>query len=161
VARKLGVGVFYVTLLPIDGQVAAARTYSAAYRARDADVSALVAGLEADAKVSFAGMLAQARYRATKSRGGWDDDIENARSCAAKIVLLLDGMKLPEGEITLTPTQFTEANAVLERLHEEADTLVEESWPAIERVAEALLARRALFPNEVDALIAGMPMWLA
>jgi hypothetical protein len=46
-----------------------------------------------------------------------------------------------------------EAQRLFERLWREAWDMVEANWPAIERVAEALLHRRVLIEEDIDALI--------
>src|SRR5258705_87842 len=85
VARRLGVGVRYVTLLPeFDTDIGAhAWTESAAYKARDAEPVAFITGLANDAKVSLAGPYAQHQYRPAEDSSvisnEWGRDIEHAK----------------------------------------------------------------------------------
>lgn len=63
-------------------------------------------------------------------------------------------MLLKHGATQLDAAQAAEADALIDHLLAEAATLVEQNWPAIERVATALLDRRTLTQDDLDALIA-------
>ena len=162
IARVLGVGVTGVMLFSTrSDNSSAAETVSAAYAARDADLPSRVAALEADAKVALAGPQAQLKYQLVKKRrrDEWEGDITNAQNAACQIVLLMEGATLDPRphEITLTRDQGNEVNRIVDRLLKEVEHLVIEHWPAIERVAKALLAHRCLSQADVDALIADRP----
>jgi ATP-dependent Zn protease len=117
VARALGLGVPYASILPIDEMtVAGAPHESAAWRVRDSsDLSALAQGYETDAKVMLAGPNAQHKYQSVRNTKRawteeWSSDIANVQSNAARIVLYRAGVKLDEGptEATLTEQQRAE-----------------------------------------------------
>jgi hypothetical protein len=159
-ARRLGIAVIYATMLSTDDtNAAAALTQRAAWFARDADQATLLSAIEKDIKICLAGPYAQSRHRPRKSGRNpdeWRDDIENASGLVAEIVLNERGAMPPVGEIvTLDPDGATRAKCIFDRLAEETDAVVEENWPAITRVAEALLIRRILIGDDVDELIAG------
>jgi hypothetical protein len=163
VARMLGVGVTHVALFPtVDTEgVAGACSESAAWQVRAADAPARLAAYEKDAKVALAGPQAQHRYRPVRDFrkswiNNWRDDGLVAKSCAARIVLLADGIEMGDAPVhaTFTEGQGRRINATLQRLMEEAAAMVEENWPAIERVAQELLHRKILAEADLDALIA-------
>jgi hypothetical protein len=52
--------------------------------------------------------------------------------------------------LTLRAEDVREANRLLGRLSAETQTLASENWPAIVRVANALLKHRTLTENDVD-----------
>jgi hypothetical protein len=56
-------------------------------------------------------------------------------------------------EIHLTDEQRAKAEAIYEELAQQTLALVTANWPAIERVAEALMSRDILTEAEIDALI--------
>jgi hypothetical protein len=167
-ARALGIGVPYVTVFPVaDDASATAMAQSAAWLARDHDLTAQIAAYEKDAKVNLAGPHAQHRYRPVKNvkkaeARGWSGDIANAESAVVRIVLLKAGVDPGDDPttVTLTEQQLADCNAVLGQLWDASAALVEDNWPAIERVAQALLVRRVLNQDDVDALIADRPLWL-
>jgi len=159
IARRLGLSVPYVVLLPTDDAEAHTPSQSAEYLARNADVATRVAAIENDILVVLAGPIAEFRRRPTKSRAGWGGDYYNLRSRLAKAVLLERGAPVPdEGgviEVTLSEDDVAKVVLLFERLCERAKTLVDGNWPAITRVAEALLVRRFLNQDDIDELIAG------
>jgi hypothetical protein len=57
------------------------------------------------------------------------------------VMLRKDGIRPGASDIEYTPDDaaHAEANALWDRLNDETNTLVDENWPAIERVANALL----------------------
>jgi hypothetical protein len=68
IARKLGLGVPYVALFSTDEtNSAASPSQSAAWAARDGDLSARAIGDEIDAKVCLAGPCTQQRYQPVKN----------------------------------------------------------------------------------------------
>jgi hypothetical protein len=159
IARALGVGVTHVAIFPTsDGVRAVAQTRSAYWLARADDAPAQIAGYETDASVSFAGPLAQHRYRPGRLRWEheWRDDLAAATSYVARSVLLRNGVKLSAEtqRLELTPAQVTAVDELQHRIFAETQALVEEHWSAIERVAQALMKRRILSDVELDALIA-------
>jgi hypothetical protein len=58
-------------------------------------------------------------------------------------------------QITVTPAIIESANAILARLQAETEALLAERWPAVERVAQALMTCDLLDQAELDRLIAG------
>ena len=117
-------------------------TKSAAYHAGDS-VEQKLDGIRRDALVSFAGPIANVLF-AQKSSAfniGAEDDVTNIMSCAAKIVLLKSGRTAPTKTTTLTldPATADTVDQTVEALKNEAHVMVEERWPAIEAVAEALM----------------------
>jgi hypothetical protein len=87
--------------------------------------------------IRLAGPIAQKRYRRTSWRR-WHGGADHA--VAADLALRVCG----SGEI---------ASAFLKWLDLRAKALVEEHWPAIERLANALLKRGALREDEIAALM--------
>jgi hypothetical protein len=57
--------------------------------------------------------------------------------------------------VDLTPEEVQEVAQLLKRLAAETEALVAANWPAILRVAEALLERPLLSEADLDRLIAG------
>jgi hypothetical protein len=156
VARKLGVAITRCTMFSTDPtNEAAAHTHSAAWLARDAALSDRVTALETDAKIALAGQLSEMQYHPPKDdrlREEWRIDINLAKGFIAKSVLLKSGADMT-GLTTLGPQNSVEAVKLLERLWNETDVLIRQNWPAIERTADALLRRRHLTGDDVDALI--------
>ena len=158
VARLLGVN----TSATIDqeNQEAVAPTSSAAYIAREGDTSAQVAGYETDGKIALAGPIAQLMSRPTrdnhvaKSVQLHNEDFANAKKAAVCIAALLTGESLPQpGQITLRGAVLNSDEDTLERLKRETKAILKEHWPAVKRVAKALLAERHLDQAEIDRLI--------
>lgn len=141
----------------IPGTRAAVETVSTYWAARDADLATQLAALEADIKVTLAGPQANLQHRPSKRERGWDDDIARAQSYAGRAVLLRAGRSLSETTIMvdLTPEEVQEVAQLLKRLAAETEALVAANWPAILRVAEALLERPLLSEADLDRLIAG------
>ena len=79
----------------------------------------------------------------------------NIMSCAAKIVLLKGGRTAPTKTTTLTldPATADTVDQTVEALKNEAHAMVEERWPAIEAVAEALMHTDLMDEGTLDALI--------
>ena len=165
VARKLGIAMSYVTMLPTDDMTGGgALTNSASWLARDADQATHLAAIEKDMKALLAGPHAQARYQPRKHKripNEWASDFNLAKSFATKAVLIRNGrgadIPIGEGafEIALGADDFAEIARLFNRIWNETEALVAELWPAITLVAEELLTRRMLFEDEVDALIEG------
>jgi len=106
VARKLGISLVRITMVPIADAKANATTWSAAHAARGASLSTRVAAFENDAKISLAGPNAQQRYRSVKNQERareeeWCGDIEHAQNSVMSAVYALSGGTLPaEGQAT-------------------------------------------------------------
>lgn len=157
-ARVQGLDVPYVTLLRTSGTSrASAQHESAAWIARDADRATRVSALEKDAIVFLAGPAAQRRHRLPKNQDGWKTDLDDAKLRAIKAVLIKNGVTLPEVEtkVHLNSDDAEEAKLLYNRLAAKTETLIQEKWLAITRVAEALLTRPVLNQDELDELIAG------
>jgi len=166
VARRLGVGISYVTMLPGFGQTAGVQTCSAAHAAGDAP-EAFICGCEADAQVSLAGPIAEQLHRPIRTRlgeksrmGFWESDIERAgNSLGTAEALRAGAVTIAEArhggfEIALMPELLAARNASSRRLHEETRKLLEDDWPAVDRVATAFMERPFFNEEEIDMLIA-------
>lgn len=163
IARALGVGITFVTMLsPDDTAAAGAQTHSATYLARDADQATQLAAIEKDIKICFAGPSAQTRHRPPKGShipSEWERDIENAQSLAARAALVKSGADLSQidrgigSAPTLNPHDAAEVTRLTKQFASETDALIAENWAAIIRVAEELLRRPILTEDDVDTLI--------
>jgi hypothetical protein len=165
IARVLGVEVDYVVLFSTDpSNESAALTHSATWRHSNADVPTLASAIEKDAKVSLAGIYAQSRRFPPKtkkayssdSKNGWGDDIETAGNFAMMAVRLRrEGIRPTPDDTTYEPDASARAEyeILFNRLCKETEKLVGENWPAIERVAEALVSRPILLQDDLDRLI--------
>jgi hypothetical protein len=166
IAHELGIEVDYVVLFSTDpSNESVARTHSATWRYSDADVPTLISAMERDAKVSLAGIYAQSRqfpsktkktYSSDDSKNGWGNDIETAENFAMMAVRLRrEGIRPMPDDTIYEPdaSARTEFEILFERLCKETDELVKENWSAIERVAEALVSRPILLPDDLDRLI--------
>ena len=113
--------------------------------------------------VALAGPQAQHHYRpmsrAAQNRacdGGWRVDRANATSLLAMLVLRQHGKPaVPGSYVELDGPETEEFGRLFSRTTQKTADLVEENWPAIQRVAAALLSRPALTEDDIDALIAG------
>ena len=137
------------------------QTQSASWIAHDADTQTLLAALEVDAKTFLAGPITEGKYRSSSvtKRTGWRADIDNAETYVRKFVMLRrNGVRPSKEDIqyTFDDDASAECYSVWDRLNKETNTLVYENWPAIERVAAALLKSRVLNSSEIDELIAGV-----
>jgi hypothetical protein len=161
VARVLGSGFTYATILsPDDTAAAAVQTESATYHARDADQNTQLDALMRDMVVCLAGPHAQARHRPPKGRGTpdeWDSDRNNAENLSLQAVLVKRGVNLCDIDIktlnAFSPEDEAEAAGFFRQAAHKARDLVAEHWPAITRVAEALLKSHILSQDDVDQLI--------
>jgi hypothetical protein len=158
VARVLGVSVTHVTILSTkDDNSGAAQTRSAAWLARDTGAPARIAALRKDALVALAGPHAQVRHRpqtnikrATSKE--WKDDIANVMN-ALGLAAGHAGSRPLAASDRIPPELIPEVQCLWSQVEPESQKMVEEYWPAIERVAKALLTHRVLHQGEVDALI--------
>lgn len=166
-ARLLGIGITYVTLLPVAaGGAASTQAHSAARSAWDKDVSSLLAAIEKDTIVVLSGPHAGYRFHPAdgpKHQKGCSQDRAAAMDHAELAILIENkGRALTDDEDdgeTLAPEDAARAVLMAQDLEKQAEALVAENWPAITRVAEALLIRRVLNQADVDELIAraGLP----
>lgn len=115
---------------------------------------------ETDAIVALAGRAAERREYPVDAYedvvGGKDDaDTLHIRDAVYKIVCLTDGKSFPEddADIGIDAPTLSKMRTVFARSQETA-ALVEQLWPAIERVAK-VLERRDLDQGDLDRLIAG------
>jgi ATP-dependent Zn protease len=167
IARVLGVDIPCVSIVRMGTDAAGtagALTWSAAWTGRK-DPATMLAGVETDAKITFAGPNAELKYLPDTNiklaqRKQWRSDMERARSAALKIVLLRADPKQQfefEGRRTveITSEQDAEVERLVNQFNDQARLLVEQHWPAIGRVAAALLDRRIVYGDKIDALIAG------
>jgi hypothetical protein len=158
IARVLGLDVVYATLRSLNGGLGDVLRVSAAHRAPD-DLEAL----KKDAIVSLAGPMAQLRYqplsqgaqqRAWKD-GGWQADRRDAENSLVMLLLRQHDEPVVLGHCVLEGERAEEFCQLFNGTRAKTADLVKENWPAIGRVAVALLgADRPLSQDEVDALIA-------
>ena len=158
IARAFGMRVLSVEICQ-DGKGGVVQYESAYYRSRDADVASQLAALDKDLLVDCADFAAEQHFWPDEdlltSYLSDDDDILGT---AAIITLLRHGQQVSETfslEDPLLPPIWDESNDHADKARIRADRLVADHLPAIERVAAALLIRRTLDPNELDAIIAG------
>ena len=115
----------------------------------------MIAAFEIDIKVAFAGPLARVtRFPDDPPLDPQEDDIQDAQRWATAIALLLAGQSPFEPANVSDPAIIAVANQRLARLQRNAEALVADYWPAIERVAEALITRDLMEEAELDRLIA-------
>jgi hypothetical protein len=180
VARLLGVNIAYATMLADTHQAAGVQTRSAAWRAVNAgsDSEAHALGCETDAKVSYAGIVAEQIHKPMsklkirrRMDAGWSNDLRAVESILAKAVMVRSGIPIPmeppgtvkswqaEPEVRATFTPTPEQRAALEamnvRVQHEVRQLLQDNWSAVERVAAAFLKQPLFSEEEIDALIAG------
>lgn len=156
IARVLDIPVSYATLNALDG--ASAVVTSRATHLPPDDLEAP----EKYAIVALAGPQAQHHYRpmsvAAQNRacdGGWRVDRANATSLLAMLVLRQHGKPaVPGSYVELDGLETEEFGRLFSRTIQKTADLVEENWPAIQRVAAALLSRPALTEDDIDVLIA-------
>ncbi|WP_425906578.1 hypothetical protein [Nitrobacter sp. TKz-YC02] len=157
IARVLDIPVSYATLDAHDGAGAVVTTSSATHLALD--------DLETPEKyaiVALAGPQAQHHYRPMSlaaqnhaCEGGWRVDRANATSLLAMLVLRQHGKPaVPGSYVELDGPETEEFSRLFSRTTQKTADLVEENWPAIQRVAAALLSRPGLTEDDIDALIA-------
>jgi hypothetical protein len=84
---------------------------------------------------------------AAERRWGASSDEQSAARHSLRLARLLRG-----GDTKITDEVRAEAAAVLERLRDQAELLVSEAWPLVERVANAL-REGTLTQVDIDALI--------
>ena len=141
IARKLGLPVTHVDARSGSPEVQHA---SAAYRAKDLNAAERIAAYEGDAKVALAGRAVNRRERPSLHvfdlLANDDADTTNAASAIYKIICLKTGWPLPQRDMRVSFDEGTVKMMDQEylRLVQETATLVDQHWPAIERVAKHL-----------------------
>jgi hypothetical protein len=162
IARILDVGVTRATIVASDSGKGSADVVArhAFPITAGKDTMTRITALETDAKVCFGGPEAQNRYRPLtdgQTRRAWEslwaDDCEEIWTRIGMAIKLKHGEE-PTGRFELDAAEVAEGNVLFERLLRETEILVEQYWPAIQRVATALLNHRSLTQDEIDALIA-------
>jgi hypothetical protein len=98
------------------------------------------------ALIDLAGRAAELRHL---RQAAWATDEASAAANAERVVLLRHGCPGAEPSDAMKG----EAAALLARLREQAEVLVEVNWPAIQRVAAALAGGGTMSAAEVDALL--------
>jgi hypothetical protein len=144
VARILGVDVSYAALFPYEPKNAPRRLWPILNKLEGAILSGTVQTADCDPELDvviiIAGACADKIFHPdlarAEHRGG---SIQNDRKNFARLI----GGQFTKSEVA---RKFRLAM----RKHE---PMVRKHWPAIERVAEALFARRVLVKDEIDALI--------
>ncbi len=147
IARKLGLEVTYVTIIPDLDYSGFVDFQNATYPARNADLATQISAIEKDVMVKLAGPAAESRYRPPSEReaaGWWHYD----RKAVTALVRL--AIELKHG-VAWEP----ERAELFDQLSIQTEIMVDEHWPAIQRVAHGLLDLRALNAVDVDDLIGG------
>ena len=140
VARKLGLIVNHIHARSDHPSV---MHPSAGYAAAGTDAATQISGYEKDAMVALAGLEANKReydIPPVDVLNEANEDIQNFRSAAYRIICLQDGQPVPRGEFSVEADQALE-NKIWEtyhRLMHKTAALVERHWPAIQRVAKHL-----------------------
>jgi hypothetical protein len=156
IGRVLGIPVSYINMLG-DGEVLAT---SATHLARDADKAAQLAAIAKDVIACCAGPMAQHRHHPQRNRRPveWDGDRETASALAYRAALIESGIDFRQlNPNDLAPPLNADQTAFFEEFlqsgNDKALKLVDQHWPAIERVAKALLVRPILNSADLDELI--------
>lgn len=162
-ARVQGIPVAFITTLAVDQRsAAAALTHSATYLSREAGSKIWLAAIRKDIIVCLSGPFAQQRYRPQQQKkryppAEWVDDFNNARNFAGTAALIASGIEVNAMEKTIpvemTAEQIAYADLMLQQCHQAAHNLVVDHWPAIVKVAEALLSRPILNADDLDQLL--------
>lgn len=160
VARLLNAQVNFVVMFATDATTkSVVQTRSEAYYANSGS-GEQVTGFEKDIKIKLAGSLAQKIAR--RGTAGREDDLAQAKNMALSIAMLRAGLELPPPGVRATVTVDTsildEAQTILNTLREETKALLTENWPAVERVAQALMERDLLDQDDLDRLINDAPV---
>jgi ATP-dependent Zn protease len=162
VSRVLGIEVVTVVMFGLDDiSSAGVLNYSASCRA-GANTAERIVGLETDTRISLAGLIAGELYGKCSRRRLRDDaagDIQISQSRAVEIALLIAGKPLPQHHdnmtVELDRAAIDSANAIINRLRAETETLLKEHWPKVERVAQALMTCDMLDQARLDRIMAG------
>jgi ATP-dependent Zn protease len=152
VARALGITVKYATIVPSKGSAGSVAANNSALLSREPHVDVI----EWNAMTVLAGPIAQMRFcppTKTQAKLNWAGDIDCARWLVTRVVLARNNVP-QQDNFDLPESMLREASELLDELMKKSDLLVSEHWAAIERVAEALIARRVLNQNDLDDLIA-------
>ena len=134
IARKLGLEVTYVTIIPDLDYSGFVDFQNATYPARNADLATQISAIEKDVMVKLAGPAAESRYRPPSEReaAGW---WHYARKAVTALVRL--AIELKHG-VAWEP----ERAELFDQLSIQTEIMVDEHWPAIQRVAHGLLDLR-------------------
>ena len=155
IARRLGVNVAIAALFPPnsmdDGGVEAESQMS---KTNGLSTEAV----EIDIKVALAGIAAQRRaFPDSVGDKDGEEDWGIIQDGVARIVYIMNGLTLPDDEaaFVLSDEMCDIADRIYKQLTAETDILVTKCWPAIERVAEAIMQYpHTLNQSEIDALMA-------
>jgi hypothetical protein len=159
IARVLNVNIVYATLAGVAGSSPQVLTKSASHQ-RPNDLDAL----EHNAMVVLAGPLAQQQHRPKSPReqerawedgGDWYDDKLNAINLLLMLLMRRRGEPVVLGSGQLEGERAQELGDLFDRTISKTASLVDQHWPAICRVAKALMSDRVLSEAEIDALIEG------
>ena len=150
ISHALGLEVEFVTITPDIDFAGSCTSDYAMYFAFYADDATRLSALEKDVIVNLAGPIAECQYRsldfndvtAMREAGRWGGDLAMAKYLVTMMMELL-----PED---LRPELY---NELFDRLSFDTEIMVNSHWPAIERVAHALLEWSDLSGAYVDDLI--------
>jgi hypothetical protein len=128
-----------------------------------ADQATQLTAIRKDLIVGLAGPYGEQKHRPLKDRrtlkkrfDGWKNDLEIARLYAYLAALVATGVALPsEGDtIRINTDLLPYADDFFQQCNDAVADLVDKYWPAIERVAQALMTCDLLDQAELDRLIA-------
>jgi hypothetical protein len=157
ISRVLGIEVDYVSVISTAADNAGnVPTRSASWLAKHLDASARILATEKDLKVTFAGMAANERagIKFTANDEALEQDIRNAQRLASNITKLKPGGQVCDTADKLSGEIVADTKAVFERIQYDTADLVDEHWPAIERVAKYLERHGRIHRVDLDRLIA-------
>jgi hypothetical protein len=131
------------TLVTVDSDDPMVMHESAAPLARDLDVHSQIEACEKDAIVALAGLAANRRENPRLPISDvinevGDTDTDNARIAIIKMICLKDGQPIPQGRVNIGPAMWGTIQDEYFRLVRKTAALVDQHWPAIERVAKYL-----------------------
>jgi len=159
VARHLGVPCLGIMMFRTDDKGSAgALTQSAAHNAGDSR-DEQIEGSKRDGIVALAGPSANVRFAGRSMRStGAGSDIAVAKNAALRVACLLAGYSVSKngGSLKVDADVLERADVIVREWQDEAENLVSEHWPKIERVAQVLLTADLIAETDLDRLISGV-----
>ena len=171
IARVQGIECVEVVMFsPIEGLAGGAQIVKATFQAFGGDMAALLAAIKKEIVISLSGPCGEMKYRDKpwhkKYFRRWASDFQSAQRGARRAALTATGVSIDypprnierDGAGLAIHHPTAEQIAIADELPLEclatASDLVEAHWPAIKRVAQALMTRDNLDQAELDRLIA-------
>jgi hypothetical protein len=147
IARTLGIPVKLATIKPGEGYAGRVLTKVSNYETQTRALwmrEALMSFAGAIAEGEMGGIGSKDAWRTTRGEGG---DLTSVRHAVHKFI----GEPLKDGRVLIYKPDY---RAMRPKLKRQAQQLVRKHWPAIERVAKALIEHETLSGTEVDKIIA-------